>query len=560
MHLYRGQRAIARIVGGITLLLLCRPVTSAPETAGTARPAAHEVWVAIRADGRPGTGTQADPFDGGSVEKLNALFERFLNEYGDNLTVRFGPGVYEGDRIWGVRNHWKIRGAGMDITTFRTRADPQATGAVGFREGGYTGGPVGFELSDATFDFNVLNLRRPNRAFVYPRGRGYEVAYVHVGTPAEWSAEKAYRRGSVVLSEGAGYIGLKESRGEKPAAGEFWTVLRPNDPAALPAWDAGREYVVGEAVAKEGKGYLCVSAGKGSDPAGVGGNWKAMDPDAPDPDILTHAAFVHARPPGGGHRVSRVKALNGNGSWFFGREGFLIGLGGNDCVIEDCVVEQFRGDYATLIVTTFGQNGVVRGCTVRGNDGLCTMAYGGWACWDTVFEGNFSSNVRCATNIDSLNCRNVTFRNNVFMDCREVGILVNVGGRLIEDHRRYSMEIDGKPVEDFARSCMDGLFITGNVVQMRDGAPYGAIQAQVEGLRNVWIRGNVLRTASGQGRARAIGVLRAENVSVSDNLCEPGMYCEAIPLAAHWQRNFDILGRPMVDATGKPVVERAPTQ
>ena len=62
--------------------------------------APREVWVALREDGQPGNGTVADPFDAGSAEKLNALFERFSAEFGDNLTVRFGPGVYEGDRSW----------------------------------------------------------------------------------------------------------------------------------------------------------------------------------------------------------------------------------------------------------------------------------------------------------------------------------------------------------------------------------------------------------------------------------------------------------------------------
>ena len=44
-----------------------------------ARP--REVWIAIRDDGQPGAGTVTDPFDAGTVEKLNALFERFGTEF-----------------------------------------------------------------------------------------------------------------------------------------------------------------------------------------------------------------------------------------------------------------------------------------------------------------------------------------------------------------------------------------------------------------------------------------------------------------------------------------------
>ncbi len=511
----------------------------------------REVWVAVREDGQPGSGTVTDPLDGGSVEKLNALFERFASEFGDNLTIHFGPGIYEGDRIWEPRSNWRIRGAGMDITVLRTRADPNATATVGFRAGGYTGGPVGVEVSDLTFDFNTPNLRHANRAFVWKPGRWY-VSYVYADSPPEWSADAEYPHGKLVTHDGAEYIAVKPIVGEPPAQGEAWSILRPNRAEALPAWQADAQYVPGDGVAVGEAAYLCLRETTGGGPATDAEHWSPLDPAAPDPLIYTHAVFVHARPPGGGHRVERVKAINGNGSWFFGREAFIIGLGGNDCAIEDCVVEQFRGDYASLIVTTFGQHGVVRGCTVRGNDGYCTMAYGGWACWDTVFEDNFCANVRSATNIDSLNCRNVTFRDNVFMDCREVGILVNVSGNVIENHRAYSMQIDGRTVE-IARSCMDGLFIQGNLVQMRDGAPFGAIQTQSEGLSNVLIEGNVLRTTSGAGPARAIGVLRATNVLVRDNLCEPGMYCEAIGNAVTWQSNRDLLGQPMKDHAGNPI-------
>ena len=58
----------------------------------------REVWVAIRDDGKLGAGTLSDPFSGGTVKKLNGLFEKFRNEYRDNLTIHFGPGVYEGDQ------------------------------------------------------------------------------------------------------------------------------------------------------------------------------------------------------------------------------------------------------------------------------------------------------------------------------------------------------------------------------------------------------------------------------------------------------------------------------
>ena len=144
------------------------------------------------------------------------------------------------------------------------------------------------------------------------------------------------------------------------------------------------------------------------------------------------------------------------------------------------------------------------------------------------------------------------------MDCREGGILVNVGGGFTENHRRYSMVIDGKAVEDFAGNSMDGLFIYNNLVQMRDDAPYGAVQAQAEGLRNVIIRNNTLRTTSGQGHARAIGILRATNVVVHDNICESNMYAEIIPPAVAWYNNLDLLGQAMKNVRGQPIIVHMP--
>jgi hypothetical protein len=521
------------------------------------RAAAREVWIAVRTDGQPGSGTASDPLDGGSLEKMNALVEKFRQAYGDNLTVHFGPGVFYGDHNWQPMSNWKIRGSGIDVTIFKTKPNPNGIGTVGFRAGGYTGGPSGFELSDCTFDFNTPELRKANRAFVFLHGVRWQAGYFYAGNLPQWSPRREYRRGEAVVRDAIEYMALDQSQGKEPAPGPLWSALRPNRPAELAAWSKGQTYKLGEAVRQGDSGYVCTVASTTADPAADREHWQTLNPQAPDPSIYTCAAFVHARPPGGQHRISRVKAINGNGSWFFGREDFIFGLGGNDCVIEDCIVEHFQGDYGSLIIVSFGQHGVIRGCTVRGNDGLGTMAYGGWACWDAVFENNFCTNVSAASNIDSLNCRNVTFRNNVFLNCRDMGILVNLSGNIIADHSRYSMSIDGRPIRDFARSSMDGLFIYNNLVEVRDGAPYGAIQAQSEGLRNVLVHDNVLRTTSGCGRGRAIGILRAESATAHDNLCESGMYADVFPQAMSWRNNRDFLGQPMKDRHGRPLTGRA---
>ena len=527
-------------------------------------PVGREVWIALRADGEAGTGSVTDPFDGSSVARLNGLFDTFRHEFGENLVVHFGPGTFYGSHRWEPMDNWKIRGAGIDVTIIKTAPDADGVETVGFRGGASYHGPglVGFEMSDLTFDFNTPALRKANRAFVYPRGRGWVPYQFHAKDLPEWSPGTAYKRGGAgaVSYEGGEYIALKASTGQEPGRNEYWSPLRPNQPELLPAWEPDREYSPGEAVRVEDRGFICIADETAAAPA-TGTGWAPIDPAAPDPFIYTHAAFIGGRPPRGQHRVSRVKAINGHGSSFLGREAFVIGLGGNDNVIEDCTVELFLGDYSTLMVVQFGHNNVIRNCTARGNNGLATMGYGGWACYDTVFEGNFAKDMRSATNIDSLTCRNVTFRNNTFMSCKEVGILINVGGGPVGSCLGVTTQVDGEEIE-ISRSTMDGVFIHDNFVQMQDNAPYGAIQVQQEGMTNAWIYNNVLRTVSMKGAgARAIGVLGTKaNAVIHDNVCDPGMYCEIQPQGTIYN-NYDFAGKPMVDRFHKnrPMgIERPP--
>jgi hypothetical protein len=518
----------------------------------------RELWLAIRSDGRPGVGTQADPFDAGSVEKLNALLAKFHSEYRDGLTLHFGPGTFYGDRTWQAGNNWKVRGAGMDVTVFKTRPNPNRIETVGF-----SGTAVGFEISDATFDFNVLELRKANRAFAYPKGKENGVekhreCHFYAEHLPAWQAAASYRRRDAVTHKGAEFmcVTAAERTTEEPGSGSQWSALRSVHPQDLPAWEQGSTHKAGEAVATAGgTAYICLAASTAANPAANRQDWQALDAGRPDPMIYTQAVWVHApvvdgvKGASGHNRASRVRAVNCHGSAFFDREDFVIGLGGSDNVIEDCTVERFHGDYGTLIALCDGRHSVVRGCTVKAN-GKC-FAYGGWACFDAVFENNYGDNLDAATNIDSLYNRNVTFRGNTFVNCQRVGILVNVGG----GHYTFGphwMTIDGKRF-DLNQNGMDGLYIYNNFVEIRDDAPFGAIQAQQKGLTNVVIRGNLLRTQSGHGRARAIGVLEAAHAAVFDNVCEPGMTADAYPTVSAWHNNLDLLGNPMKDSKGEPV-------
>jgi hypothetical protein len=152
----------------------------------------------------------------------------------------------------------------------------------------------------------------------------------------------------------------------------------------------------------------------------------------------------------------------------------------------------------------------------------------------------------------------VTFRDNVFLNCREVGILVNVSSNSVPGHETFSMPIDGQEI-NVARSVVDGLFIYGNLVLMRDNAPYGAVQVQQDGLSNVRIANNVFRTESGAGKGWSVKTYRdVKHITVCGNTCEPGMRAD-VPTNAAVFDNYDFAGQPMPGLPNRrPVVPLPP--
>lgn len=80
----------------------------------------QDVWIAVRTDGQPGTGTQADPYDGSTPEKFDALMQGFATtqDLGIHLTGT-DPFPTYATHSWFVRSGWVISGDGMDTTTVK---------------------------------------------------------------------------------------------------------------------------------------------------------------------------------------------------------------------------------------------------------------------------------------------------------------------------------------------------------------------------------------------------------------------------------------------------------
>lgn len=130
------------------------------------------VHLAIRTDGVIGGGTEADPYDGSTAARFDALmagFYRFFN--GRSLIIRLGAGTFEtrtrdsygpnvsgnfGAQHW-LHANWTLQGSGMFATEIRN-ANPDGNGVTMFNStGGTWGGP---EEGNITIRDLTLNPRK----------------------------------------------------------------------------------------------------------------------------------------------------------------------------------------------------------------------------------------------------------------------------------------------------------------------------------------------------------------------------------------------------------------
>ncbi|MDQ6765279.1 MAG: right-handed parallel beta-helix repeat-containing protein [Verrucomicrobiota bacterium] len=123
-----------------------------------------EVWLAPRADGIAGTGTEEDPFDASTAAKFDALFAGFVaGRISQPLAIHLSAGTFEtaaGEDDEYQRQHWlgagwRLTGAGMYATTIKN-VNPDPCGVIMFTSTGYTWGPAGgcdgIVIADLTLD------------------------------------------------------------------------------------------------------------------------------------------------------------------------------------------------------------------------------------------------------------------------------------------------------------------------------------------------------------------------------------------------------------------------
>jgi hypothetical protein len=129
-------------------------LTSGQQTATTPR----EVWIAVRTDGKAGTGTISNPYDGSTQAKFDARMASF----GPKTQIHLGRGTFQTawNHLWKVKDGWRVSGTGMYSTTVqivgRLTGHP-GTGAAAFVTG-YNRGADSAVLKDFTIDCNWSGL------------------------------------------------------------------------------------------------------------------------------------------------------------------------------------------------------------------------------------------------------------------------------------------------------------------------------------------------------------------------------------------------------------------
>jgi len=132
------------------------------------------VWIAYRTDSIAGSGTIADPFDGSTFTKFDALMNDTA-KVPANSRVHLGPGTFETKGYtdaspssgWQARAGIKIVGSGIDVTTLKLVGCPTANEqyfAVGHALGSSGSSVDAFEISELTIDCNLAGQGAVNVA------------------------------------------------------------------------------------------------------------------------------------------------------------------------------------------------------------------------------------------------------------------------------------------------------------------------------------------------------------------------------------------------------------
>lgn len=426
--------------------LLALAISLALAAALEAAPALRTYHVAVRKDGRHGTGTAQDPFDGGTSARFDALMASFRGV--PNLHFIFGPGTYHTSSGIGMDNNWIIEGAGPGATTFKwndgTFSHPTETPSWMFYTTGATDGSGAYAfctnqsfavLRDFTIDNNLD--RQP---IVTARAKGYVMAYNLVGM----------------------YLTVERLRVKG-------TYSRPGEqfPCAL-----GVPYTIGSRSGQTSSAlrprfltrHVVVTDCRGTSQSVVSHmNWSDLKPPFADiwldsrmEDCEVRGGLVGVIAFGGGgwssHRLQRCRAYD--------VEAFAVWDTGkiHDTIVENCVGRDIGTGRKGNVLTIGGAPDQVRGLVIR-NNRFSLGRGGGQICiisskdmTDTVFSGNWadgSGSVAAGQYFVAFNCLAPAgqFVNNTFDPTERINSKKILQGWTIRGNKLTN----GRPLPDLGR-------------------------------------------------------------------------------------------------------------
>jgi hypothetical protein len=148
--------------------------TPTPTPTASPRPTpTQNVWIAVRTDGRPGVGTQADPYDGSTMAKFDALMKSFQNT--PSLGIHLGAGLFRtsATHSWYVKSGWLLQGAGMYATTVQVGGNASMVTGASCIPSDANVATDSVTISDLTLDSNW-----PELSATAPMGLGGEKSFI----------------------------------------------------------------------------------------------------------------------------------------------------------------------------------------------------------------------------------------------------------------------------------------------------------------------------------------------------------------------------------------------
>lgn len=264
--------------------LILNAITSSAQPTPSDTGTGLEIWIGLRTDGQPGSGTLADPFNGTGTDFDAKLGDLSYIHPVTNLVVHILPGLYQtrGSVVWSPLSGWRVHGSGIDITIVKL------IGASNNVEGVITqNGSLYYansEVSDLTVDCNygpnnpnyahavtlngsrhtIRRVKAINAYGVYPTFENFIIAISNYGFVSEGNlienCEVSSFKGTYCTAiglAGPGFISsLKQIQGIV-RGNKVYDLINTSGPSGLIAYGGGG---IRDSVFERNASYRCQTA------------------------------------------------------------------------------------------------------------------------------------------------------------------------------------------------------------------------------------------------------------------------------------------------------------